>query len=143
MAASWAVVPRPKTKSSFLIRAEETRSRLRQLDEFIDAAPSIYSENDPRMSGCRAALQDLRTNFRLLGAAAAAVLDRPGDVERLARVVLAGSQDQPRIAAAAFEYLRAVDGDFSEATFRIFILAVQTYDPLTLEELWDLGLFSG
>jgi len=141
VAASWAVVPRPKTKSSFLIRAEETRSRLQQLDEFIAATPSIYSEKDPRMSGCRAALQHLRTNFRLLGAAAAAVLDRPRAVERLPRVVLAGSQDQPRIAAAAFEYLRAVDGDFSEATFRIFILAVQTYDPLTLEELWDLGSF--
>ncbi len=141
VAASWAVVPHPKTKSSFLIRAEETRIRLQQLYEFIASPPSIYSEKDPRMSGCSAAMQDLRTNFRLLGAAAAAVLDRPRAVERLPRVVLAGSQDQPRIAAAAFKYLRAVVGDFSEATFRIFILAVQTYDPLTLEELWDLGSF--
>ena len=55
--------------------------------------------------------------------------------------VLPGAQDQPRVAAAACEYFRAVDGDFSEATFRVFILALQTYDPLTLDELWDLGSF--
>ncbi len=141
VAASWTVVPRPKTKSSFLLRADEVRDRLRQLDQFLSAPPGIYATNDERMSGCHAAMQVLRTHFRLFPAAAAAVLDRPSAVDRLPRVVLPGSQDQPRIAAAACEYLRAVEGAFSEATFRVFIFALQTCDPLTLDELWDLGSF--
>jgi cyclic beta-1,2-glucan synthetase len=141
VAASWSVVPRPKTKSTFLVRAEEVRGRLQQLDQFLSAPPVQYAAADERMSGCHAAIQGLRRHFRLLPAAAAAVLDRPTAVDQLPRVVLPGSQDQPRIAAAACEYLRAVDGDFSESTFRVFVLALQKFDPLTLDELWDLGSF--
>ena len=141
VAASWSVVPRPKTKSSFLLRAGEVRERLQQLDQFLSAPPVFYSAKDERMKACHTVMQELRTHFRLLLAAAAAVLDRPDAVDQLPRIVLPGSQDKPRIAAAACEYLRAVDGNFTEATFRVFILALQAYDPLTLEELWDLGSF--
>jgi cyclic beta-1,2-glucan synthetase len=141
VAASWAVVPRPRTKSSFILRGDEVRERLQQLDQFLSSPPGIYSVNDERMNGCHAAIQELRTHFRLLPAAAAAVLDRPDEVDGLPRVVSPAPQDKPRVAAAACEYLRAVDGDFSEATFRVFILALQKYDPLTLDELWELGSF--
>jgi len=143
VAASWTVVPRPKTKSSFLLGAPEIRERLQQLDEFLGVTPRLYAadSDEERMKGFHVAVQELRTNFRLFPPAAAAVLDRPDEVDRLPRVVLANSQDQPRIAAAASRYLRAVDGDFSEATFRVFIHALQTYDPLTLNELWELGSF--
>ena len=57
VAASWAVVPRPKTKSSFLLRAKEIRIRLQQLDEFLTSPPGIYSRRrcaDERLPCCNA-----------------------------------------------------------------------------------------
>jgi hypothetical protein len=57
---------------------------------------------------------ELRANARMLRAAVRALSDSLKDViARLPRVVLPAQKDEPRAAAVATAYLRAVDGDFS------------------------------
>src|ERR1022692_367560 len=141
VASSWAVVSRPPASSAFFGRVLTARTKLKQLEEFLTKPPKLYAAEDPRLTACRAALHELRTNFRLLRSAVTAVSDRPGQVASLPRVVLAGLQDEPRVAAAATAYLGAVDGKFSASTFQAFILALQAHEPLTLNELWDIAAF--
>jgi len=88
-----------------------------------------------------AALLELRANARLLRAAVSAVSEKPQVVARLPRVVLPAQRDEPRVASIATAYLRSVKGNFSSAAFRDLILALQTDDPLTLEELWNVAAF--
>ena len=140
-ASSWSVVPRPKTSGTFPGRVHDAKGRLRLLEKFLTESPSLYRGKDPRLAACRSAMHELRANFRLLRSAIAAVTARPRHVARLPRVVLAGSQDEPRVASAASVYIRAVDGAFSAPTFQKFIHALQAHDPLTADELWDMGAF--
>src|ERR1017187_7327860 len=141
VAGSWAVVSRPPASSAFFGRVRTARTKLKQLEEFLTKPPKLYAADDPRLTACRAALHGIRANFRLLRSAVTAVSDRPGQVASLPRVVLAGLQDEPRVAAAATAYLGAVDGKFSASTFQAFILALQAHEPLTLNELWDIAAF--
>ena len=43
--------------------------------------------------------------------------------------------------AVSLLYLRAVDWDFSAPVLRKFIESLQTHEPLTLDELWNLSAF--
>ena len=67
-----------------------------------------------------AELLDLRANPRLLRTAVSAVSDRPRLVAGLPRVVSEQKQEEPRVAAIAAAYLRAVDGIFSGPTLSAF-----------------------
>src|ERR1035437_3443700 len=92
-ASAWAVVSGPPASSAFLGRVLTARTKLKQLEEFLTKPPKLYAAEDPRLTACRAALHELRTNFRLLRSAVTAVSDRPGQLASLPRVVLAGLQD--------------------------------------------------
>jgi cyclic beta-1,2-glucan synthetase len=87
-------------------------------------------------------LLELRANARLLRASIRAVSSKPQVIARLPRVVLPAQKDEPRAAAIATAYLRAVEGDFSAPSFREFVRALQEHDPLTLYELWNVAAFS-
>lgn len=140
-AASWTVIPRPPSPSSFLDRIRAARIRLRQLEEFLTAPPALFSGNGPHLTAPRAAMHELRLNFGLLRSALAVVSDRPHQLSGLPRVVVPGLQDEPRISTVAIAYLGAVDGAFSAPTFHTFINALQAHEPFTLDELWDLAAF--
>jgi hypothetical protein len=141
LAASWVVAPRPCGGSTFFRRVRDAQRTLKQLGKFLAGPPAPYTGNDPRMTSCRAALHELRAHFRLLSSAIAAVSERPRHAPRLPRILLAGRQDEPRVAAAASAYLRAVDGDFSAPTFHAFIHALQAHEPLIVDELRSIAAF--
>lgn len=141
VAASWTVVPRPAEAGSFPGRVRDARRRLKLLERVLAEPRMLNVGHDERFAECRAAILELRANFRLLRAALAAVSERPRHVARLPRVMLAGKQDEPRVASVAATYLRAVDGVFAAPTFQEFVHAIQAHEPLIINELWDVGAF--
>ena len=136
-AESWDVVYRPATPGTFPARVRAARLALKALE--LDLA-SLRASSAPAGSS-NSALLELRANARLLRAALRAVADRPQEIARLPRVDLPAQKDEPRAAAVATAYLRAVDGDFSAPVVRNLIRALQAHDPLTLEELWNAPAF--
>ncbi len=140
-AASWAVAPRPSGRFGFFRRVQMARRNLALLEEFLTRPPAAYTRDTPRMAACRAAMRELVANFRLLRSAVASMYERQNPIARLPRVIVAGRQDEPRNAAMAWAYLRAVDGEFSAATFQSFVKALQSEDPLTVDELSESAGF--
>ena len=136
-AASWDVVHRPAKPGAFPARIRAAHRALQALE--LDLA-KLHSSSEPAESP-NATLLELRANARMFRAAVRAVSDRPQIVARLPRVVLPADKDEPRVAAIAMAYLRAVDGNFSAPAFRDFIHALQVHDPLTLDELWNAAAF--
>jgi hypothetical protein len=136
-AASWNVVHRPTTPSTFPGRVLAARRILKALERDLALLPVAPAQPGDANS----ALLELRANARLMRAAVRAVFDRPRLLARLPRVILPAQNDEPRAAAVATIYLRAVDGNFSAFTFREFISALQAHDPLTLDELWNVAAF--
>ena len=136
-AESWDVVHRPVTEGTFPARVRAARRALKALEADLASLPA---SSGPAKDSA-AALLELRTNARMLRAAVRAVSAGPQVVAHLPRVVLPAQKDEPRAAAIATAYLRAVDGSFSEPAFRDLIHALQTHDPLTLDELWNASAF--
>ncbi|MGH9598266.1 MAG: hypothetical protein ACRD27_00265, partial [Terracidiphilus sp.] len=140
-AASWDVTPRPRTSCAFLKRVRAARGRLKLLEKFLADQPMPRRENDPGTTAFRSVLFDLSANLRLLRSAVSAVSGRRRQITRLPRIVLTGRKDEPRVAAVANAYLRAVDGDFSVPAFHAFMHALQAREPLTVDELWEVAAF--
>jgi hypothetical protein len=136
-AASWDVVHRPTSTGSFPARVLTARVTLKQLEQDLSLLPSAPASP----AGNSSALLELRANVRLMRSAAKAVSDRPRVIARLPRVVLPAQRDEPRAAAVAALYLRAVRGDFSAPGFRTFMDAMQAHEPLALDELWNIASF--
>ena len=140
LAASWAVAPRPSGDTAFSRRVRDAQRALKLLEKLLADPPAAYVREDPRMASCRAAMRELRANIRLLRAAIVAVSGRPQYIRWLPRV-LAERPDEPRVAAAAAAYLRAVKGEFSIPSFQTFVRAMQAHEPLTVDELWAFSTF--
>src|SRR5471030_1189850 len=136
-AAAWDVIHRPATPGSFPARVLAARRTLKSLEH--DLARLQSSVGSPGDSN--SALLELKSNARLLRASLRAVSDRPLVIARLPRVILPAQKDEPRPAAIAMAYLRAVDGNFTARAFREFIRALQAHEPLTLDELWNPPAF--
>jgi len=141
-AASWDVVMRPKTRNTFPRRIAEARRRLRQLEVDLRANESKKASGGLALaSTADAAVKQLRENPRLLRAAIAAVTESPKAIASLPRVVHGGNREEPRVAAMARLYFEALDEAFSAETFTAFVAAVQSHEPLNLDELWNIGGF--
>jgi cyclic beta-1,2-glucan synthetase len=138
---SWEVVLRPEGPGTFPSRVRAARHALGRLEKDLGRRVRPNAEGNEPESRIERALHALEANPRLLRSAIFAVSDRPKMVAQLPRVVGAGGQTEPRPAAAAALYLRAVDGDFSAETFRSFIKAYQTREPFTVSELWNIAAF--
>jgi cyclic beta-1,2-glucan synthetase len=136
-ADSWEVIQRPASAGTFPARVLAARRALKALER--DLARVRTSPGHGGDSS--AALLELRANSRLLRSAVRAVTDKPKIVARLPRVVLPAQKDEPRAVSVAAIYLRAVAGDFSAASFRDFLRAIQEHEPLTLDELWNIAAF--
>ncbi|MGA2651786.1 MAG: glucoamylase family protein [Terracidiphilus sp.] len=137
VAASWDVVYRPAEQGTFPDRVRTAHRSLKALQRDL----ALLSPSPGPAENSNSALLELRTNARLLRAAVRAVSDRPKVIARLPRVILPAQKDEPRAAAIATAYLRAVNGDFSASAFKHLIHALQAHDPLTLNELWNLPSF--
>ncbi len=140
-ADSWDVVHRPVTACTFQARAHDVRRALKKLELDLAEMPAPDKTDDPDQSLLQSTGLELRANIRLLRAAATAVSDKPRDVARLPRVVLPQRNEVPRVAALTRAYLEAVDGAFSAPTFCTFIHEVQSHEPLTVDELWNVAAF--
>ncbi|HEV2324020.1 MAG TPA: glucoamylase family protein [Terracidiphilus sp.] len=140
-AASWTVEPRPRSASEFLKRVRENRERLVQLEKLLTSRSVSKIEKEPQFDQFRASVRELRAHFRLLRSAIASVDARPQHVAELPRVVLTGHRHEPRVAAISDAYLRAVDGEFSAATFEQFVRVFQEREQLTADELLDFPAF--
>ena len=89
------------------------------------------------------ALQDARSNPRLLRSGITAATIKPEDMEKLPRVLLPGHQEEPRVASICTLYIRTTRGEFSKATFTAFLRTLHDNDALTVFELWNLpGFFA-
>ena len=140
-AASWPIIPRSRTAGTFPERVRAARSGLRWLEKHLVRRSAARAERDPHLAPYHAAMQDLRANFRLLRSAIAAAAAQPRHIAALPRIVQARRSGEPRMAAVAEAYLRAVDGDFSAPTFYTFVHALQAREQLTADELWNFPLF--
>jgi cyclic beta-1,2-glucan synthetase len=135
--ASWDVVHRPAGASAFKARILAARVALKQLEHDVSklpAAPSASTANSP-------ALLELRANIRLLRSAVNPLSEQARQIDQLPRVVLPAQRDEPRAASVAALYLRAVNGHFSVPSFAAFVGALQTSEPLGLDELWNIPEF--
>jgi hypothetical protein len=141
-AASWNVVHRPASASTFSKRVGAARNALKQIEKEL-ASPRFAetATGEAHPAPRNSALADLRENYRLLRSAIHDVADGPRVVAKLPRILLDGSQDEPRAAASAGIYLRAVDGDFSVPSLRVFIQELQLHESLTVGELWSIPMF--
>jgi hypothetical protein len=138
---SWDVIPRPPAHSHFPSRVQRARESLRRLELSL-ARQSIGSVPlDPELAVRRSALLELGASYRAFRAAITAVSDKPQSVAQLPRLEAGPRQDEPRIAGVASEYLRAVDGAFSAATFGAFVKLLQSHERLNVDELWRFGSF--
>jgi hypothetical protein len=136
-AASWDIDLRPVTPSAFPKRVAAARDAVQQLEKDLAAITEGADSADPRIPG----LLEIRTNPRMLRSAVTAVEPKPHDHNELPRVILDGKVNEPRTATLCETYLRAVNGEASAATFAIFVRALQTHEPLTLSEIWQLPAF--
>ncbi len=140
-ASSWTVEPHPRTPSVFLKRIGEFRTRLKALEKLLTGRSVARNEKLPNLAEYQASMRELRANFRLLRSAVAAVAGRQKQIAELPRVVLTGRRHEPRVAAVAEFYLRTAGGEFSAATFNIFVSVLQKREQLTADELWDFPVF--
>ena len=137
VAASWDVATRPTNAGNFQERVQAARDAIQELELQLTPLPAAANPDDLRMI----ALLDLRGNPRLLRSAVTAVSGKPEDMAELPRVVLSSHNDEPRVATIASTYLRAVGGEFSDATFSAFVRALQAHDALLVIELWNFPGF--
>ena len=141
-AASWDVVHRPNTASTFPARVRAAQNALKLLEADLASLPMAdAAAGDAHPTAQSSALLELRENYRLLRSAITGVSDSPRVVARLPRIILDAQHDEPRASASAETYLRAVDGDFSAPTLRTFIDELQTHEPLVVGELWSIASF--
>ncbi len=134
---SWEVIPRPATPTKFPARILAARSALKQLEVNLASPTGASLATETRCS----ALFELRASSNLLRSAINAMPDAPRVLDCLPRVVLPNQEDEPRVAAVAALYLRAVDGNFSPRSWHAFIRALQDQEPLTLDELEIVAAF--
>ncbi len=140
-AASWEVILRPRAAGSFPRRVRAARATLAELEAILARQSVAEMPRDPDLLARRTALLELGASHRLLRAAITSVSDRPREIALLPRLVNASGQDEPRMAAVARAYFRAVDGTFSALALSAFIRALQQHEPLNLDELWSIGPF--
>ena len=136
-ASSWDVIPRPTGKGTFPARIATARRALKQLEHDLALLPQTPSSP----SSNSAALLELRANARMMRAAVSGLVNQLHVISRLPRVLLPAQRDEPRAAAAAALYLRAVHGNFSGLSFRAFMEAMQAHEPLALLELGNMAPF--
>ena len=138
---AWDVVFRPGTPCTFPARANAARRGLKQLESDLAQWPRSSAEEDAAQKLLSPAIVDLESNIRLLRSAVIAATENARAVARLPRVALPPRSEEPRAAAIAALYLRAVQGEFTTATFSAFIQELQTTDALTVGELWNMPAF--
>jgi cyclic beta-1,2-glucan synthetase len=138
---SWDVIPQPPVHSHFPRRIERARQALRRLELSLARQSIGPVPVDPELATRRSALLELGANYRAFRSAITAVSDKPRSVARLPRLETGPRHDEPRIAGVAREYLRAVDGTFSAATFGAFVSLLQSHERLNVDELWRFGGF--
>jgi hypothetical protein len=135
--ARWDVTLRPTKPSTFRRRVAAARTAIQQLEQQLAKLPVSAAASDHRIIG----LLDLRANPRVLRSAVTGVVLKPGDRDTLPRVVLGSTEDEPRVATLSAAYLRAVHGEGDAVTLTAFIRALQSHDPLTLDEIWSLPAY--
>jgi hypothetical protein len=142
VAASWDVVQRPSTTGAFPARVRAARNGLRLLETDLASQPIAEAVAVDTQTGSQGSnLYELRENFRLLRSAITGVSDSLRIVAQLPRIVRDASQEEPRAAALAEFYLRAVEGDFSAPAFSTFIKDFQAHEFLDVGELWNIPSF--
>jgi hypothetical protein len=138
-AATWEVIPRPQADTSIQKRVQAARQTLSQLEATLARQSLAEVPNNPRLAARRSALLELAAGHRMFRSAISDVSDKRRELTRLPRLVLGPRHDEPRIAPVARLYLAAVDGTFSAPTFQEFMRAIQTHEPLNVDELWSVG----
>jgi len=133
-AASWDVAVHPTKPSTFQKRVAAARASIQRMEKQLAELPNSPAESDRRIIG----LLDLRANPRVLRSAVVGVDPKPRDRDFLPRVVLSGREDEPRVATLVASYLRAVHGHAEAVSFTAYLRALQTHDPLTLDEVWRI-----
>lgn len=136
-AGNWDVAYRPTSAGNFHLRVAATKQAMLRLESELAALPGNVSNPTDRMIG----LMDLRANPRLLRTAVVAGEVKAHDMLKLPRVMGTERPDEPRVVAISTIYLKAVQGDFTEASFTTFLQELQRHEPLTVFELWNLPSF--
>ena len=139
--ASWDVIHRPAASGNFDERINGAARALTQLEKCLAGDAHAPSDQGDQGASSRQVMLEVRSHLRLLRQALAGIAGRRGPIGSLPRAVFAERREEPRIAAATSVYLNAVECEFTPATFCAFVKALQSRDPLTLDELWDISAF--
>jgi hypothetical protein len=139
--SSWEVMLRPAGPAVFPARVRAARLALERLERDLARRPKREAGSGSKESASERAVHEFELNPRLIRSAVLAVSERPKIVAKLPRVTIGGRSMEPRVAAVAAVYLRAVNGDFSAQTFRTFVRAFQAQEPFTVDELWNVAAF--
>jgi cyclic beta-1,2-glucan synthetase len=141
-ALSWDVILRPATPSTFPARIAAARRSLRQIEIEISALPAKnWTAQASGAPSPFSTLQEIRENPRAPRSVIAAMPESSKLLAQLPRVVHSPHLEEPRISAIARLYCFTIDDRFSTESFAAFIHALQEHEPLTLDELWNIGAF--
>ncbi len=140
-ASAWEVIPRPRVDGELQRRVQAAQQTLTQLETKLARQSLAEVPIDPQLAARRSALLELAAGHRMLRSAISDVSDKRKELVQLPRLVLGPRRLEPRVAAIARIYLEAVDGTFTAPTFHEFMQAVQTHEPLNVDELWSVGTF--
>ncbi|MGA8041387.1 MAG: glucoamylase family protein [Terracidiphilus sp.] len=139
-ASAWDVVYRPKTKYSMAERIEAARQAVAAIEQKVSREyAGVTAEGEAH--GRSPVLLDVRSNLRMLRAAAQSLKDSAKAMSRIPRIVRPAQEAGPRVAAIARLYLRTVECAFDEKTLSAFIRQVQVSERMTLMELWQMPAF--
>lgn len=139
IAKTWDVVHRPWSHcGAFFTRVRNASRELKKLEKAL-AHRKPDASDEPDSHSLENVLMELAASDGLLRAAITGLTDDKKRLERLPRIVCAKGSEEPRIAAVACTYLCAVGGEFSAATLRRFLRAIQVHEALNVEELWAIG----
>ncbi|MDE3062542.1 MAG: glycosyl transferase [Acidobacteriota bacterium] len=139
-ASAWDVVYRPRTKYSVEGRIQAARQAVMALEQRVARAYVGVTEQG-EAQGRSSVLLDVRSNLRLMRAAALCLKESAREAGRIPRILRPAQQAGPRIAALARLYLRTAELAFSAETLSEFLRRFQLSEPLTVSELWQLPAF--
>src|SRR5512146_999668 len=139
IAKTWDVVHRPCSHcGAFFTRVRNASRELKKLEKAL-AHRHSDANDEPDSHSLQNVLMELAASDMLLRAAITGLTNDKERLDRQPRIVHAKGGEEPRIAAVASAYLCAAGGEFSTATLRRFLRAIQVHEALNIDELWAIG----
>ncbi len=135
------VIPTPPSAGTFPARIRAVQRSLKQMEEILSRIIQPSVPVSFRYENKQTILTELRASHRILRSSLAALSYKRLHIRRLPCIILESQQESPRVTLIAERYLQVTEGIFTTHSFLTFLDALQSFEPLTLDELWGLPTF--